>query len=66
MAKDLSFSQALKKLEENVEKLESSDLDLEEGLKLLSEGLKLHKYCEDKLKNAQVKIDKVTAESGVS
>jgi len=66
MTKDVTFSQAIKKLESTVEKLESADLDLEEGLKLLSEGLRLHKYCEDKLKNAQIKIDKLILESEVS
>ena len=66
MAKDLAFSQALQRLEQIVAKLESGDLDLEEGLKLLTEGLKLHKICEDKLKSAQVKIGKLTLESEVS
>lgn len=65
MTKDLTFAQALKRLEEIVEKLEAQSTDLEEGLKLLTEGLRLHKLCQDKLKNAQVKIDKIVTESEV-
>lgn len=65
MAKDLTFAQALKRLEEIVERLEAQNTDLEEGLKLLTEGLRLHKLCHDKLKNAQVKIDKIITESEV-
>lgn len=53
---NLGFSKALKRLDEIVEKLEDPDLDLEEGLKLLEEGVKLHKYCKERLTEADVKI----------
>lgn len=65
MAKDITFAQALKRLEEIVEKLEAQSTDLEESLKLLTEGLQLHKLCQDKLKNAQIKIDKIIKEGEV-
>ena len=65
MAKDVSFSQALKKLEDIVEKLEDPNLDLEDGLVLLEEGVKLHKYCKDKLTQASARIEKILGpESG--
>lgn len=51
-----NFTQALARLEEIVEKLDSPDLDLEEGLKLLEEGVILHKLCKNKLTAANAKI----------
>jgi len=60
-SEDVNFSKSLKRLEEIVNLLENPDLDLEEGLKLLEEGVKLHKMCEQKLKNAQVKINEILA-----
>lgn len=60
--KDINFSGAMKRLEEIVEKLESPDLDLEEGLKLLQEGVTLHKLCKTKLTEANAKITKILKE----
>lgn len=63
MAKsELNFTQALSRLEEIVEKLESPDLDLEESLKLLDEGVKLHKLCKSKLTEANSKITTILKE----
>lgn len=59
MKKDLTFTEALKKLENIVEKLEDPNLDLEEGLSLLEEGVQLHKYCQEKLTQANTKIEKI-------
>lgn len=55
----VNFTQALKRLEEIVNKLEEPDLDLEEGLKLLEEGVKLHKLCREKLTEANAKISSI-------
>ena len=54
--KTANFTQALARLEEIVEKLESPNLDLEDGLKLLEEGVVLHKLCKNKLTVANAKI----------
>lgn len=62
MTKDLSFSKALTRLEEIVEKLEDPNLDLEDGLALLEEGVKLHKLCRDKLTDANAKITTILKE----
>ena len=59
---DVNFTQALARLEEIVEKLESPDLDLEESLKLLEEGVKLHKLCKAKLTEASTKITTILKE----
>lgn len=58
----LSFSQALKRLEEIVDRLEETNLDLEESLKLLDEGVKLHKFCKNKLSQANTKISTILKE----
>lgn len=66
MTKDLSFKKAVQRLEEIVEKLESHDLDLEEAVEFLAEGIELHKKCQEKLKSAQVKINKLLEEKADS
>lgn len=66
MAKDagqLSFSKALKRLEEISLKLENPNLDLEEGLKFLEEGVRLHKLCKTKLTEANVRINTILKEN---
>lgn len=65
MAKDnqTTFTKALQRLEEIVEKLEDPSIDLEEGLKLLEEGVKLHKYCKSKLTEANAKITTILKDS---
>jgi len=59
MTQDLSFSKALARLEEIVKKLESQDLELEEGVSLIAEGIALHKKCQEKLNGAKNRIDKL-------
>lgn len=61
---NLSFSNALKRLEEIVSMLEDSNIDLEEGLKLLEEGVKLHKICKNKLTQANIKISTILKDDG--
>jgi len=63
--KSLNFTQALTRLEEIVEKLESPDLDLEEGLKLLEEGVALHKLCKNKLTAANTKISDILKDGDI-
>lgn len=58
-----TFSQKLKRLEEVVAKLESPDVELEEGLKLLEEGVELHKQCQQMLTQTQAKITKLLSPS---
>lgn len=62
MPDQLSFSQAIERLEEIVKKLENQNLDLEEAVNLLTEGISLHKICQEKLKKAQHKIDQILVE----
>lgn len=59
---ELNFSKALSRLEEIVTQLENTNIDLETGLKLLEEGVALHKYCKEKLTDANIKISKILKE----
>ena len=53
---EMSFEDALKKLEETVKKLESGTIPLEESLKLFEEGVSLVKLCTGKLDEAEQKV----------
>ena len=55
---NLSFEDALKRLETIVQRLESGDASLDESIELYSEGDKLRAQCEARLKSAQEKIDR--------
>jgi exodeoxyribonuclease VII small subunit len=56
---DKNFESALKRLEEISDLLENEDTPLEDSIKLFEEGIDLKEYCEDKLKSAKIKIDKI-------
>jgi exodeoxyribonuclease VII small subunit len=56
---DMSFEAALARLEEIVHKLETGAASLEDSITLYSEGVALKQQCEAKLKNAQVRIEKL-------
>jgi exodeoxyribonuclease VII small subunit len=53
----LSFEQALKKLEEIVQRLERGELALEESLTCYEEGIRLSRFCHTKLEEAERKIE---------
>ena len=54
-----NFESALKRLEQISDLLENEETPLEESIKLFEEGIELKEYCEEKLKSAKVKIDKI-------
>lgn len=58
--KALSFEQALQELEKIVRHLESGDIPLEESISSYERGVALKQHCEAKLKDAQMKIEKIT------
>lgn len=58
-ATDLSFEDALQRLEQIVQKLESGQAPLEESIKLYEEGARLKAHCEERLKAAQLRVDKI-------
>ena len=55
----LPFEEALKKLEGVVEAMESGDLPLETLLAKYEEGARLVKICQEKLAEAEVKIQQL-------
>lgn len=61
---DLSFEEAMEKLEAIVEKLEKGDVPLEKAINYYQEGMKLSKLCNDKLSNVQDKMTKIMNEQG--
>ncbi|MGE0409076.1 MAG: exodeoxyribonuclease VII small subunit [Amphiplicatus sp.] len=63
----LAFEDALKELEQIVQKLESGGVALEDSIALYERGAALKAHCEAKLKAAQEKIEKiVVSESGAA
>jgi len=63
MKSDVKFETALKRLETIVDKLESGDISLDEGIKIFEEGNDLVKLCINKLNQAEKKINKITSDS---
>ena len=59
---NLSFEEALKRLEEVVERLEKGDLPLEEALGLFQEGTALVRHCEGLLNAAEAKVEMLVRE----
>lgn len=61
----MSFEQALQELEKIVGQLEKGDVSLEDSIAAYERGVALKNHCESKLKDAQLKIEKITTdESG--
>jgi exodeoxyribonuclease VII small subunit len=58
-AKSPPFEEALKKLENIVETMESDDLPLETLLARYEEGTKLVKVCQEKLAEAELKVQQL-------
>ena len=57
--KNISFEDALKELESIVQKLESGQVKLEEAVTAYEKGVQMQKVCEEKLKEAQMKVEKL-------
>lgn len=57
----MSFEQALAELERIVENLEKGELDLEAAISAYERGTLLRTHCEGKLKDAELKVQKITA-----
>ena len=51
------FEDALNKLEKIVSQLEEGDISLEESLKLFEEGIRLSRFCNQKLDEAEKRVE---------
>lgn len=58
--KDLSFEDAMKELEATVGKLEHGEATLEESIRLYERGAALRKHCDDVLRAAEERVEKIT------
>ena len=56
----LSFGQALVELETIVRSLETGEAALEDSITSYERGALLKKHCENKLRDAQIKIEKIS------
>ena len=54
---DISFEEALKDLEKIVENLNNGDMELEKAITAYEKGIQLKNICEERLKNAQERIE---------
>ncbi|MGI6685077.1 MAG: exodeoxyribonuclease VII small subunit [Bacillota bacterium] len=55
--RNVSFEEAMERLESNVKALESGELSLDEVLQKFEEGVSLIKTCYQKLNDAEQKIE---------
>ncbi len=58
--KNLSFEEAIEELESIVSGFESGKVELEEAIEQYTRGAALKEYCEKKLKDAKLKVEKIS------
>jgi exodeoxyribonuclease VII small subunit len=58
------FEAALTELEKIIEKMESGEQSLEESLKSFQRGIELTRTCQQGLKEAEQRVEKLLAENG--
>jgi len=56
----MSFEQALEELKTIVEQLETGETRLDDAISAYERGSQLKRHCEDKLREAQAKIEKIS------
>jgi len=61
---EITFEEAMEKLESIVSKLEEGEVPLEKAINYYQEGMKFSKICSDKLENAQEKMTQIMNEEG--
>lgn len=59
----LSFEDALSELEQIVQQMETGQTSLDKSVKAYERGVALKNLCEKRLKDAQMKIEKLTLNS---
>ena len=62
----LDFEKALGELEDIVQRLESGDTSLEGAIEAYERGVLLKKHCESKLRNAQLRVNKIEKDGTLS
>ncbi|WP_217586667.1 exodeoxyribonuclease VII small subunit [Lentibacillus saliphilus] len=64
--KEISFEEAMQKLEEIVGKLEEGDVPLEKAIAYYQEGMALSKKCSDQLTQVEEKVTQIMNQYGES
>jgi len=59
MADELSFEEAMKRLEETVRRLEAGNLTLEQAIGLFEEGTRLAQLCNEQLDAAELRVSRL-------
>lgn len=62
--KEMRFEQALSALEGIVRRLEEGQVELEESIKIYERGEALKAHCEQLLKEAETRIEKISLKNG--
>jgi exodeoxyribonuclease VII small subunit len=57
--KEMKFEEALDRLEKIVEKMEGGGLPLEQAIKMFEEGSELRRFCEEKLKETERRVEQI-------
>ena len=61
--KSLSFERALEELETIVKRLEDGKVPLEESVSIYERGESLKRRCEELLRQAEARVDKITTDA---
>lgn len=62
-SEELTFEEALIKLENIVRELEAGKIKLDDAVVAYTQAVNLKNFCEQKLKDAQLKIEKIETNS---
>lgn len=60
----MSFEDAMKALEDIVDRLEGGETSLEDSITLYERGAQLRKHCEAKLRDAELRVEKIVQGEG--
>lgn len=63
MSEELTFEEAMARLEATVARLESGNLTLEEAVALYEEGMRLARICNQRLDAAELRVSKAMTNS---
>ena len=61
---EMSFEEAMAALEQVVTQLERGEVALEQSIALYERGAQLKNHCEERLKDAEAKVELIRAEAG--
>lgn len=56
---NMTYEQAMTRLDEIIKKLESNSVSLDESITLYEEGVKLAGYCDQKIRSIEDKVTKI-------